>query len=73
MNKNYSWSKSNNGSYYDLSNYYINKKLDIPIYSITFGESSEEQLMKLARLSNAKVFDGKSGLLKAFKEVRSYN
>lgn len=65
--------QSNNGSYYDLSNYYINKKLDIPIYSITFGESSEEQLMELARLSNAKVFDGKSGLLKAFKEVRSYN
>ena len=65
--------QSNNGSYHDLSNYYISNKLDIPIYSITFGDSSEEQLRGLANLSNAKVFDGKRGLLRAFKEVRSYN
>ena len=28
---------------------------------------------KIANLTNAKVFDGKDGLLKAFREVRSYN
>ena len=64
---------SNDGSYYDLRNYYNRKKLDIPIYSITFGDSSEYELNDIAKLTNAKVFDGKSGLREAFAEVRSYN
>ena len=64
---------SNEGSYNELRNYYKNNNLDIPIYSITFGNSSESELKQLADLSNAKVFNGKDGLLKAFSEVRSYN
>ena len=46
---------------------------DIPIYSITFGSADVEQLEKMAKLSNGKVFDGKSDLVKAFKTVRGYN
>ena len=65
--------QSNNGSFYDLRSYYKSNNLDIPVYSITFGESDEEELNEIAELTNAKVFDGKSGLLKAFREVRSYN
>lgn len=65
--------QSNRGSFSDLKSYYNKNKIDIPIYSITFGDSSEYELRKLADLSNAKVFDGKNGLLKAFTEVRSYN
>ncbi len=65
--------QSNSGSYRDLKQYYTNNKLDIPIYSITFGSSSEKQLNEIANLTNAKIFDGKSGLLRAFAEVRSYN
>lgn len=64
---------SNSGSYYDVENYYLSHNEDTPIYSITFGSSSESQLMELAELSNGKVFDGKNGLKKAFAEVRSYN
>lgn len=64
---------SNAGSYSKLRSYYFSSKSDIPIYSITFGASSETELKEIARLTNAKVFDGKSGLLKAFTEVRSYN
>ena len=64
---------SNAGSYSELSKYYKKNNIDIPIYSITFGYSSEDELNDLAELSNGKVFDGKSGLLKAFREVRSYN
>ena len=64
---------SNSGSYYSLKNYYQTNKLNIPIYSITFGSSSEEQLESLAELSNGKVFNGKNGLKEAFTEVRSYN
>lgn len=65
--------EANAGSFYDLKSYYKSHKLDIPIYSITFGDSSEYQLSDIANLTNAKIFDGKSGLLKAFTEVRSYN
>ena len=64
---------SNSGSYKDLSNFYKRANLNIPIYSITFGDSNEKQLRGIADLTNGKVFDGKSGLKKAFKEVRSYN
>ena len=65
--------QSNSGYYYDLRDYYQKNKLDIPIYSITFGSSDESELNQIAKLTNAKTFDGKSGLLKAFSEVRSYN
>ena len=65
--------ESNNGSYKELEQYYKKNNLDIPIYSITFGQSSEEQLNKIADLTNAKVFDGKNGLKKEFQKVRSYN
>lgn len=60
-------------NYTELTNYYINNNLDIPVYSIMFGNAVREQLDKLANLTNAKVFDGKTNLKSAFKEVRSYN
>ena len=64
---------SNNGSFKELKNYYENTNKTVPIYSITFGDSSERQLKEIADLTNGKIFDGKQGLKKAFKEVRSYN
>lgn len=64
---------SNVGTFDDLESYYKKKKIDIPIYSITFGDSSEYQLREIANLTNGKVFDGKHNLKDAFKEVRSYN
>jgi len=64
---------SNNGSFTELKNFYTKNEIDIPIYSITFGASSEAELEQIANLTNSKVFDGKSGLRKAFAEVRSYN
>lgn len=64
---------SNMGNYSDLVNVYSKYGKEIPIYSITFGEAYEDELSKIATLTNAKVFDGKIDLLKAFKEVRGYN
>ena len=64
---------SNNGTFKDLKNYYNNTNKNIPIYSITFGSSREDQLEEIADLTNGKIFDGKKGLTRAFKEVRSYN
>jgi len=65
--------EGNLSSFNNLSKKYNLLKQDIPIYSITFGNSVEDQLNEIARLSNAKVFDGAIDLTKAFKEVRGYN
>jgi len=62
--------EGNLSSFENLQNHY---KQNIPIYSITFGNSVEYQLQEIAELTNAKVFDGKNNLTKAFKEVRGYN
>ena len=64
---------SNNGTFKDLKKYYEKTNKTIPIYSITFGSSREDQLKEIADLTNGKLFDGKKGLTRAFKEVRSYN
>lgn len=64
---------SNAGSYTNLARRYNYMDKDIPIYSIMFGNAYEDELEEIANLTNAKVFDGKSDLLKAFKEVRGYN
>lgn len=64
---------SNSGSYTNLVRKYNSLGKDIPIYSIMFGSAYQDELEEIAELTNAKVFDGKSDLLKAFKEVRGYN
>lgn len=64
---------SNIGDFYDLRREYIKIGKDIPIYSIMFGNAYQTELQEIADLTNAKVFDGKIDLLKAFKEVRGYN
>ena len=50
-----------------------NHNSNIPVYSIMFGSSNDKQLNDIANLTNAKAFDGKTNLIRAFKEVRSYN
>ncbi len=64
---------SNVGSFRNFSKYYKYLNKDIPVYSIMFGDAYENELEDIANLTNAKVFDGKKDLLKAFKEVRGYN
>ena len=63
--------EANVGSFSDLKKDYRNS--NIPIYSIMFGSARESQLKDIANLTNAKVFDGRTNLTEAFKEVRSYN
>ncbi len=64
---------NNVGSFNELSYAYSNSKNKVPIYSIMFGDASSYELEDIADLTNAKVFDGKESLVKAFKEVRGYN
>lgn len=63
----------NVGSFNDLNKKYNSLKSDVPIYSIMFGSAREDELEEIAKLSNARVFDGRTNLLGAFKEVRGYN
>ena len=65
--------EANKGSYNNLANLYNSLNKDIPIYSIMFGSAVQSQLNNIAKLTNAKVFDGRTDLLEAFKEVRGYN
>ena len=65
--------EGNIGDFKDLSSYYREIGLDIPIYSIKFASAKESQLISMANLSNGKVFDGTVGLVDAFTEVRGYN
>ena len=65
--------EGNIGTFQELSDVYQSIGREIPIYSITFGSASENQLNKMASLSNGKVFDGRNNLVEAFKMVRGYN
>jgi len=65
--------KANVGNYRNLETTYRQIGKEIPIYSIMFGNADPNELQEIAELTNAKVFDGKSDLVKAFKEVRGYN
>ena len=65
--------QANMGTYSELRTAYNRLRNKIPIYSIMFGEADEEELNDIAVLTNAKVFDGKTDLIRAFKEVRGYN
>ena len=62
----------NVGSFEQLSSAYYRSSKP-PIYSIMFGDARRNQLDQIAYLTNAKVFDGKTNLLAAFKAVRGYN
>ncbi len=63
----------NNGSEKDMINTYNLIGKDIPVYSILFGDASQNQMQKIAELTGGKVFDGKENLKYAFKLVRGYN
>ena len=65
--------QSNMGYLSNLESHYNRLSEEIPIYSIMFGDADETQLEDIAELTNAKVFDGRTNLLEAFKEVRGYN
>lgn len=47
--------------------------VDIPVFSITFGDASTWQLDQISIFTGGQTFDGKKNLIKAFKTVRGYN
>lgn len=66
--------RSETGSRSRFESDYKNDNLDLPIFSIMFGDADPSQLKELATLSNAKVFDGRSGdLASVFRQVKGFN
>jgi Ca-activated chloride channel homolog len=66
--------KSNRGmSLDDVRSRWESAGLDIPIFSIMFGDASQEQLGQLADLTRGRVFDGRKDLVDAFRKVKGYN
>lgn len=61
------------GSLYDFEAVYESLGMDVPVFSIMFGEADEEQLEELAQYTNARVFDGRMNLTEAFRSVKGYN
>ena len=57
----------------DIEEIYKNEAIDIPIFSIKFGDAQDEDLDFFASISRGKVFDGKDDLSKTFREVKAYN
>lgn len=53
--------------------YYEDNGNGIPIFSIMFGDADDEQLNEIASLTNARVFDGRTDLINAFRQVKGYN
>jgi Ca-activated chloride channel family protein len=49
------------------------ESLDVPVFSIMFGDADQAQLDDLAELTRARVFDGKTDLAAAFKNAKGYN
>ena len=47
--------------------------MDIPVFSIMFGDAEESQLEELAQYTNGRVFDGTEDLIGAFRSVKGYN
>jgi Ca-activated chloride channel family protein len=56
-----------------LSLYEGDRRLDVPVFSITFGDADPQQLEELARLTRGRVFDGQKDLEAAFRHARGYN
>jgi Ca-activated chloride channel family protein len=52
---------------------YQKMRLDVPVFSILYGEASREQIDPIANLTRGRVFDGRTDLTKAFRAVRGYN
>jgi Ca-activated chloride channel family protein len=66
--------ESNAGATFsDFSSDWTSMGKDIPVFAITFGEASEDQLNQIVNLTRANTFDGKTDLVTAFRKAKGYN
>lgn len=66
--------ESNTGKKFDdLQAAWTTNGLDIPIFAITFGDASDDQLKQITGLTRGYLFDGKKDLITAFRKAKGYN
>ncbi|HXB06443.1 MAG TPA: VWA domain-containing protein [Puia sp.] len=66
--------ESNTGKHFeDLQTAWTANGLDIPIFAITFGDASDNQLKQITGLTRGYLFDGKKDLITAFRKAKGYN
>jgi Ca-activated chloride channel family protein len=56
-----------------LTNNGINQDTAIPVFTILFGKAKKEQMQELAHAMSGRMFDGRTDVVKAFREARGYN
>lgn len=65
--------QSNEGSYADLRSAYDSAEYRVPVFAITFGNASTDQLKQIADLTSGRIFDGTVDLIDAFRKAKGYN
>ena len=60
-------------SYAHLQNAWETYNIDIPVFSIMFGQAVEGQLEQVSDLTRGRVFDGKHDLVATFRKAKGYN
>lgn len=60
-------------TYRQLEEAYRKVGLDVPVFSIMFGNAVERELDAIGDLTRARVFDGREDLVGAFRSVKGYN
>lgn len=56
-----------------LKQKYVSTQIDVPVFSIMFGNADENQLNEIAELTRSRVFNGKHNLIAAFRKAKGYN
>jgi Ca-activated chloride channel family protein len=65
--------QSNAGSLSDLSTAYNKAEYQVPVFAITFGNASTDQLKQITDLTSGRIFDGTVDLVNAFRQAKGYN
>ncbi|MCA9884594.1 MAG: substrate-binding domain-containing protein [Anaerolineae bacterium] len=59
--------------YSAFQSYVRQSENDVPVFAITFGDADPEQLRPATTLTSARIFDGTSDLVSAFRSAKGYN
>lgn len=65
--------QSNEGTYEQLEQHYRELGLDVPVFGITFGNADDTQMLQIADLTAARVYDGRTNLIDAFRSAKGNN
>lgn len=65
--------RSGEGSFAEVQAKFQTLGMDIPVFAITFGDASTEQMVEIADLTSGRVYDGTQDLIKAFRNAKGNN